>query len=90
VRAGGDRQALHEAIRQQSLAAWAAVQEGKPNPLAELLASDERITRYVPAAALPALLDASAHVGDAAERALALAAQIRAALKQPNAATTVP
>lgn len=87
VRAGGDRQELHEAIRQQSLAAWAAVQEGKPNPLAALLASDERITRYVPAEALSALLDAGTHVGDAAERALALAGQIRAALMQPTVAT---
>jgi len=84
VQAGGDRQELHEVIREQSLVAWAALQEGRSNPLAELLAADERITRYVPAAAVPALLDASGHVGDAPERALALAAQIRQTL--PDAA----
>lgn len=88
VQAGGDRQELHEVIREQSLAAWAALQEGKPNPLAELLAADERVTCFVPADALPALLDAGEHIGDAAERALALAGQIRAALPQLAAAHT--
>lgn len=83
VRAGGDRQALHEVIREHSLAAWAALQAGQPNPLAARLAADPAITAFVPAAELPALLDASAHVGDAAPRALALAAAIRTALAAP-------
>jgi len=77
ARAGGDRQELHEVIREHSLVAWAALQAGDPNPLAELLASDPRITRYVPAEAVPAMLDATDHVGDATERAHDLAAQIR-------------
>ncbi|MCB9137741.1 MAG: adenylosuccinate lyase [Caldilineaceae bacterium] len=77
--AGGDRQELHEAIREQSLAAWADLQAGRPNPLAGLLAADARITRWVSVAELPALLDASGHVGDAAERAAAVAADIQAA-----------
>ena len=83
VRAGGDRQALHEVIREHSLAAWAALQAGQPNPLAARLAADPAITAFVPVAELPALLDASAHVGDAAPRALALAAAIRTALAAP-------
>ncbi len=85
VQAGGDRQELHEVIREQSLAAWAALQEGKPNPLADLLAHDARITRFVPAATLPDLLDATGHVGDAAERALALATEIRRTVAQKGA-----
>lgn len=80
VQAGGDRQELHAAIREQSLAAWAALQAGQANPLAELLAGDPRIVRLVAADTLPMLLDASSHTGDAAERALELAAQLRAAL----------
>ena len=80
VRAGGDRQALHEVIREHSLAAWAALQAGAPNPLADLLAGDARITALVPAADLPTLLEAAAHVGDAAPRARALANSIRDAL----------
>ena len=83
AQAGGDRQELHEVIREQSLVAWAALQEGQSNPLADLLAADERITRYIPAGEVADLLDASGHVGDAPERALALAAQIRQALPAP-------
>ena len=33
VKRGGDRQELHEVIRDRSLAAWAEVQAGRPNPL---------------------------------------------------------
>jgi adenylosuccinate lyase len=80
VKAGGDRQELHEAIRGHSLAAWQALQDGRPNPLAELLSADSRITRWVDVAALPALLDASAHVGDAPQRARQLAGHIRSAI----------
>jgi len=77
VKGGGDRQELHEVIRGHSLTAWAALQAGEPNPLAALLAGDPSITRWTPAVAIPALLDASGHVGDAPARALALAAAIR-------------
>jgi len=81
VRAGGDRQSLHEVIREHSLTAWAALQDGKANPLADLLIADPRITNFVPSAIVPGLLDATDHVGDAPERALALVDQIRTALQ---------
>jgi adenylosuccinate lyase len=84
VKAGGDRQELHEVIRTHSLAAWQALQEGAPNPLAALLSADPLITRWINLAALPALLDASAHVGDAPQRARDLAAQIRQHLGQEH------
>jgi adenylosuccinate lyase len=82
VKAGGDRQALHEIIRELSLEAWAALQAGQPNPLRALLVMDDRITRYVPAMEIPLLLDASQHVGDAAESSLAMAADIRRAVAE--------
>ena len=82
VKAGGDRQALHEIIRELSLEAWAAVQAGQPNPLRALILMDDRITRYVPAMEIPLLLDASQHVGDAAESSLAMAAEIRRAVAE--------
>lgn len=77
ARAGADRQVLHEIIREHSLAAWAELAAGQPNPLAGRLAADERITRYLPPAELLALLDAGDYVGDAPERAKTLARQIR-------------
>lgn len=83
AKAGGDRQALHEIIRVHSLEAWRELQAGQPNPLEHLLAGDERITRLVPAAQIPGLLDAAGHVGDAPARALAMAGAIRHSLLQP-------
>lgn len=80
ARKGGNRQELHEVIREQSMAAWAALREGKANPLADLLAADSRITDYVPVAEIPELLKAEKHVGDAPERARNLAQTIREAL----------
>jgi adenylosuccinate lyase len=82
AKAGGDRQALHEIIREHSLDAWREVQAGRPNPLEALLAGDARITALVPAAQIPELLDATGHVGDAPARALALAGAIRRSLSQ--------
>jgi adenylosuccinate lyase len=78
ARAGGDRQALHEVIREHSLAAWAAVQRGEDNPLADALMSDPRITAHVSPDQARALLDASVYVGDAPERARLLTRTIRA------------
>jgi adenylosuccinate lyase len=81
VKAGGDRQVLHEVIRDHSMVAWQAVQAGQPNPLGELMANDTRITALVDAATVDSLLDASGHVGDAPERARELAATIDEAVR---------
>lgn len=77
VRAGADRQETHEVIREHSMAAWAAIQSGAPNPLAERLAADERIIKHVAPVRVRELLDASAYVGDAPQRARAMARAIR-------------
>lgn len=74
---GGDRQELHEIIREHALAAWAAVQAGRANPLREALAADERLLRLAPAESIRGWLDAAGYIGDAPERARALAAEIR-------------
>ncbi|MBN1179970.1 MAG: adenylosuccinate lyase [Anaerolineae bacterium] len=77
VKAGGDRQVLHEAIREHSMAAWETVRAGQPNPLPELLAGDPRVTSWLPPQRVRALLDVSGYVGDAPERARALAQAVR-------------
>ncbi len=79
VKAGGDRQHLHELIREQSLLAWQALQKGEPNPLVDNLLADPRITALVPAELANSLLDASAYVGDAPQRARNIATAIHAA-----------
>lgn len=80
ARHGGDRQVLHEVIREHSLTAWDSLRRGEANPLPVLLADDSRVTQFVAAESVPALLDASGHIGDAPERALQIAALIRETL----------
>ncbi len=77
VRAGADRQAMHEVIRGQAMQAWQAVWAGEPNPLAGLLSGDPEVVEYVEPARVRELLDATKHVGDAAQRARRMAEKIR-------------
>jgi adenylosuccinate lyase len=77
VKAGADRQAMHERIRRHSMAAWEAIQAGQDNPLAATLAADSELLRYLPAEQVHALLDASHHLGDAPERAKEMAKRVR-------------
>lgn len=80
TRAGGDRQVLHEVLRDHAMSAWAAMSQGGDNPLAALVASDPRLLALVPRERLVVLLDARTHIGDAPLRARRLADQIRLAL----------
>ena len=82
VKAGADRQEMHEIIRQHSLAAWAEITAGHPNPLPVRLPVDEKVTRYLTPEQVMALLDASQYVGDAPVRAKNLAKRIRAVTDQ--------
>ncbi len=82
MKADGDRQQLHEIIRGHSLTAWAAVQQGKPNPLADLLATDPIIVTLLSPQRIRALLEAGDYVGEAPQRARALAATARRLLKE--------
>ncbi|MCU0464814.1 MAG: adenylosuccinate lyase [Anaerolineae bacterium] len=80
ARNGGDRQELHEVIRENSLKAWEALRNNQPNNLPETLSSDLRVTAYLTPDRVRELLDASGHIGDAPARARQLAAQVRSAL----------
>ena len=78
---GGDRQTLHALIRGHCLAAWEDVQQGRPDRLAERLATDAGLTQWLPAEQVRRKMsDVGAYVGDAPARALALAADIAAAV----------
>ncbi|MGP6156774.1 MAG: adenylosuccinate lyase [Vulcanimicrobiaceae bacterium] len=76
VKAGGDRQLLHEALRDAAMAAHDQLAAGGDNPLGQLLVDDERLTALLDPAEIRHLLDPSDHLGDAPERARALAARI--------------
>ena len=77
VKRGADRQEMHELIREHSLAAWARLQEGEANPLIESLCADAHVQRYVEAGDARALLNADVYVGDAPQRARAIASAAR-------------
>ncbi|HEY6449267.1 MAG TPA: adenylosuccinate lyase [Candidatus Cybelea sp.] len=76
VRAGGDRQHLHEILRRVSMEAWEAVRRGEDNPLSRLLAEERELTSLVDPAEIRRLLDPSIHVGTAPQRARLLADRI--------------
>jgi adenylosuccinate lyase len=82
VKAGADRQEMHEVIRRQSMAAWQAIQRGEANPLADGLAADPAVLAFLPAQRVHELLDAKDYVGDAPQRARELAEMIRQRLDQ--------
>jgi adenylosuccinate lyase len=82
AQAGADRQEMHERIRECSMAAWAAVQEGQANPLVDLLAADIGITAHLSPAAVREILAAGSGVGDAPARSRAMAAAMRAAAER--------
>ena len=77
VKAGANRQDLHEVIREQSLAAWSEVAAGRPNPLIEALCVDPHVTLYLHSDEARALLDARAYVGDAPQRAKLIASRVK-------------
>ncbi|MBK8005747.1 MAG: adenylosuccinate lyase [Gemmatimonadetes bacterium] len=62
VEAGGDRQALHEVIRQNSLVTAEAVSRGEPNRLLERLAADASFAK-VPTGKLQGELDPMKYTG---------------------------
>ena len=76
VKAGADRQALHEVIREHSLKAWAEVAAARPNPLIDALCTDPCITRCLNPQVIRSLLDARGYVGDAPQRARTIAEKI--------------
>ncbi|MBD5634122.1 MAG: adenylosuccinate lyase [Candidatus Eremiobacteraeota bacterium] len=78
VKAGGDRQELHESLRSAAMRAYERLASDGHNPLADLLAGDELLTRHLAPAEIRSLLDPTDHIGDAPERALALAARVKA------------
>ena len=66
VKLGGDRQLLHERIRQHSLEAHEAVEQGQENPLIDSLANDSAFG--LAREELESLLDPRAYVGRAPEQ----------------------
>ncbi len=78
VRAGGNRQELHEVLRSAAMESWDAIAQGKDNPLGRLLTEEHELTSRVDPAEIRRMLDPVKHVGTAPERARKLADRIDA------------
>jgi adenylosuccinate lyase len=81
VKAGADRQEMHEVIRRHSMSAWEKLRDGGANPLTDMLVGDERLLSFLPEKRMRDLLDASRHIGDAPQRARDLAQRVRRQLE---------
>jgi adenylosuccinate lyase len=77
VKAGADRQEMHERLRGLAMKAWQAVRLGEENPLVNMICQELEITEYLSEPEIRALADARFHVGDAPGRARQLAKAIR-------------
>jgi adenylosuccinate lyase len=80
VKAGADRQAMHELIRDHCMAAWDAMQAGQPNPLIERLAADETVNAYVSGDAVRRIMRQGADAGQAPALCRVFSATLRQAL----------
>ena len=78
--AGADRQKMHERLRELAMAAWQAVQSGRPNPLIADLESDAWITTYLSPEQIEALAIIEAYTGIAPQRAREMAGRVRSML----------
>jgi adenylosuccinate lyase len=81
AKAGADRQEMHECIRVQAMQAWQALRAGNENPLATNLCLDEKILAFLDKDEIRRLMDAGSHIGNAAERARAMAQSISQAIE---------
>ena len=78
VRAGGNRQQLHEVLRIAAMQSWSEIAQGKTNPLGRLLSEEPVLTSLVDPAEIRRMLEPGKHTGTAPQRALTLAGRIEA------------
>jgi adenylosuccinate lyase len=77
VKAGADRQVMHELIRGYSMRAWEIVGAGGANPLVDHLAGDRELARFLSGGEIHELMDYSRHLGNAPRKAHEMAARVR-------------
>ena len=76
VKKGADRQKMHEVLRNISMEAWNAMQEGEVNPMEDLVMSNPEIGKYLNSSEILELMDAKKHIGNAPKKALTIVKKI--------------
>lgn len=77
---GADRQLFHEKLRSHAMVAWQSIQNGRPNPLQTLIASDPDLQQYLTPDQIAELMQTENYTGIARARAIALTKDIKAIL----------
>jgi len=77
VKKGADRQEMHEVLRINSMIAWGDIQNGKKNPMMQLLLQDKLVSKYLNKVELEKLMEVENHIGSAPESAKKLVKLIR-------------
>ena len=77
VKKGVDRQKMHEILRGISMYAWKKVQEGKLNPMEQLLLHDKRVRSLLSKDEIEEALEVENYIGDAPKRAILLVQRLR-------------
>jgi adenylosuccinate lyase len=81
VKAGADRQEMHERLRFHAINAWKTISRERENPLTEDLCKDAELSEYLTEQEIRLLMSAHSHVGNAPERARALVKVIQEIVK---------
>jgi adenylosuccinate lyase len=81
VKAGADRQEMHERIRGHAMKAWDTGRSNGENSLVALLCQDAILTGFLSKEDIYLLMDARSHFGDAPQRARLLAKAIQEIVK---------
>jgi adenylosuccinate lyase len=81
VKNGGNRQKLHEILRNYSLESWDVIKNGGDNPLPNILTSSTILREYLSKEEIESKLDVRSHVGFAEKKSIALSKSIRAEIK---------
>jgi adenylosuccinate lyase len=84
VKAGADRQEIHERLRSHAMIAWQSVQQDLPNPLAALVAQDDQITQFLSPAMIQNLMDVNHYTGIAPQHSRELAQHIHEVIQAPG------
>jgi adenylosuccinate lyase len=82
VKAGADRQVTHGRIRNHAMKAWEALKGGGSNPLITDLCEDREMTVYLKENEIRIILEDAGYIGNAPERARALAKTIRGVITE--------
>jgi len=77
VKNGADRQAIHEILRKHALDAWNEIQNGKENPLKELIMNDPDLTQWVSRTNFDLLFNVQTYIGIAQKKAFVIINKIK-------------